>query len=263
MDIVFYVATHPDDALLFRGEFLYDDLHLPDVTVVHIVVSAGDAGEADGWWQGRELAAVAALRSTLSPDTLIEETVVVSSPAASHDIQRYGAPGFSCYCLRLPDGNINGAGFGSTGFRTLGKLRDGTIPSLPAVDGSTAYGGWDDLRGTLRAIVAEERQGMATPRPWVNLSDPDRMLNPGDHPDHYATADAINHFAAADSLNRAWWVSYDTQNRPENLDGRGLLNKRMLFYAYGYELQDRTGVPANDTEWTWWGARSYARTAIG
>lgn len=260
MDIVFYIATHADDALLFRGEVLYGDLHTPDVTVAHIVVSAGDAGRTDGWWQARELAAVASLRSTLSPGPLLDETVTVSLPAASHRILRYAAPGFVCYCLRLPDGNVDGGGFATTQFRTLGKLRDGVISSLPAVDGSANYEGWDDLRGTLRAIVALERRGMATARPWVNTSDPDRTLNPGDHPDHYAVADAVNDFAAVDGLNRAWWVSYDTRGRAANLAGRELLTKRMLFYSYGYDLQDRTGAPANDTEWGWWGDRSYART---
>ncbi|MDQ3151867.1 MAG: PIG-L family deacetylase [Actinomycetota bacterium] len=260
MDVVCYVAGHPDDALLFRGEVLYSDLHTPDATVVHIVVSAGDAGRTDGWWQAREQAAVAALRSTLSPDPVLEDTVVVSPQLRSHGIRRYRAPGFACYCLRLPDGNVDGAGFPATQRRTLGKLQTGQVASLPAVDGSTAYQGWSDLRDTLRALIARERQGMATLRPWVNTSDPSRALNPGDHPDHYATADAIDYFARADGLNRAWWVSYDTQQRAANLTGLGLLVKRMLFYSHGYDLQARTGTPANDTEWDWWGAKSYART---
>jgi hypothetical protein len=253
-DIVFYVSGHPDDALLFRGDALYTDLHSDGVKVVHVVTTAGDAGRTDGWWQAREQGSVDAFQATLSPNKILSGPVSVNG----HPVQRYTAPGWSCYFQRLPDGNLDNTGFPSTGGHTLGKLQSGAITTLPAVDGSTTYSGWASFTATLQAIFAKEREGMATTRPWVNAADYDRAASPGDHPDHYATADGLRSFVTS-GYNRAWWVSYDVQNRPANINGIELESKRYLFYYYGYAVQDRTGTAPNDTEWDWWGPKRYER----
>jgi hypothetical protein len=253
-DSVFYVATHADDALLFRGEGYFTDLHTPGTTTITIVPSAGDSGRTDGWWQAREAGCVESIVGALSPAPVIYGQVTVNG----HSITRYSAPGWVGYFLRLPDGNTNGAGFPSNGGRTLGKLQAGTIATLPAVDGSTTYSGWDDFVNTLRAIVQVNKG--TTVHPWINTSDHDPTGNPDDHPDHYAVATAVRDFAAADDLNRLWWVSYDTRNRPPNLSGYALDIKYFLFRLYGWMVFDATGTPPNDQEWAWWGPRSYGRT---
>lgn len=250
-DVVFYLAGHSDDALLFRGDGLYDDAHQPDVKIVHITMSAGDAGRTDGWWQTRERALHAALRATQSPGP----AQTVQAIVREHRIARTDGPGFSSWTLRLPDGNLDGDGFPSTGRRTLGKLASGSIGTLTAVDNSTVYTGWADLLATVRAICAAERADSSTSSPWINTSDFDRNTNLGDHPDHYATAAAVNAFAGGDGFRRAWWTSYEVRNRPSNLSGFTLASKRFLFDAYGWS----TGTSPNETEWSWWGARRYER----
>lgn len=259
MDVVYYVTGHQDDAFLFRGEVLYADLHRIDTKVVHVVTTAGDAGRTDGWWEAREHGALAGVMATLSPAHLSSSAVQVSTGSATHTISRYTCENSHSYFLRLPDGNTNNSGFPSTGQQTLSKLRDGEIGSLSAVDGSEVYTGWDDFRDTLRAILTLERGGATNPRPWINASDYDRAADPNDHPDHYATADALRMFAEADGYQRLWWVSYRTQELPPNLHGFALDTKRLLFYAYGYGIQRQIGEPPNDTEWAWWGAKSYSR----
>jgi hypothetical protein len=253
-DSVFYVAGHADDALFFRGEGYFTDLHTPGTTTITIVPSAGDSGRTDGWWQAREAGCVESIVGALSPETVAYGPITVNG----HPIARYSAPGWAAYFLRLPDGNVTGAGFDSTGGRTLGRLQAGTITTLPAVDGSTTYTGWDDVVDTLRAIVTDNRGTSANP--WINTSDPDPTLNPGDHPDHYAVASAVRAFAGEEGLNRLWWVSYDVQNRPANLSGYALDIKYFLFRLYGWMVFDATGTPPNDQEWAWWGPRSYGRT---
>jgi hypothetical protein len=148
-DTVFYVNAHADDALFFRGEGLYTDLHTPEVKTVHVLVTAGDAGRTDGWWETRETALLEATAGTLTPGPVTSARVTVNG----HRVQRYTAPTWVVYALRLPDGNLDGNGFPATGNRSLTKLRSGAIGSLPAVDGSTTYTGWADLVATLRAIV--------------------------------------------------------------------------------------------------------------
>lgn len=253
-EVVFFVSAHPDDALLFRGDALYSDLHTSKVTVVHVITTAGDAGRTDGWWQAREAGALEAFYATLSPNSVASSWVTVNG----RSLQRFSAPGWVSYFLRLPDGNVDNSGFPSTGRRTLAKLQSGAIPSLTALDGSATYNGWASFTGTLKAIFVKERQGMATVRPWVNASDYNRTANPHDHADHYATADALNSFVKT-GYNRAWWVSYDVENRPDNIQGFELESKRYLFYAHGYGIQDRIGEPPNGGEWDAWGAKRYER----
>jgi hypothetical protein len=255
-DVVFYVGAHTDDALLFRGEALFTDLHTPDVTTVHVVLTADDAGRTDGWWEAHEAACIESMAGTLTPVEPTSAQVTVNG----HSIQRYTGPTWALYALRLPDGNVNGEGFPSTDGRTLGKLQSGEISSLPAIDGSTAYDSWEDLVTTLREIVSSQQ---GTDRPWVNTSDHDRALSPDDHPDHYAVADAVSEFAAEDGLDRLWWVSYDIRDRPANLAGLAHDSKWFLFHLYGWKTDELIGTPPNEEEWGWWGARSYARTEEG
>lgn len=253
-DVVFYISGHPDDALLFRGDVLYSDLHIERVKVVHIITTAGDAGRTDGWWQAREQACVEAMKATLSPGEVVSGSAFING----RPIQLYTTSGWSCYFLRLPDGNIDNSGFPATGGRTLTKLQLRAIDTLPAVDGSTTYNSWESFTATLEAIFTKERQGIATPRPWVNAADYDRAANPGDHPDHYATAEALRSFITS-GYRRAWWKSYDVVNQPENISGFTLESKRFLFYSYGYAVQNRTGTPPDGNEWEWWGAKRYER----
>jgi hypothetical protein len=256
-DTVFYVNAHADDALFFRGEGLFTDMHTPDVKTVQVLVTAGDAGRTDGWWETRETACLEAMAGTLTPGAVTSARVTVNG----HRVQRHTAVTWVVYALRLPDGGLDGNGFPATGNRSLTKLRSGAIGSLPAVDGSTTDTGWADLVATLRAIVTAQRG--TTVRPWINAPDPDRAATPGDHPDHWATGEAVRDFAAAAGLNRLWWVSYDTKNRPANLTGYALDIKLFPIRLYGWATDDLMGVQPNAQEWTWWGDRSYAREETG
>jgi hypothetical protein len=90
-------------------------------------------------------------------------------------------------------------------------------------------------------------------RPWVNASDHDQTLNPDDHPDQYAVAEAVRAFAGTDDLDRLWWVFYDVSGRPANLAGFPYDIKWFLFRLYGWTTDERMGTPPNEEEWGWWG----------
>ncbi|GAA5166174.1 MULTISPECIES: PIG-L family deacetylase [Amycolatopsis] len=241
----FYFAAHADDALLFRGNQLFADEHTRGAQVVHVTTTGGDAGRTDGWWQAREQGLVDALNATAGDPPVTTETITLGGRA----LTRYRAANWFLYPLRLPDGGLDGQGFG---LGSLTMLRDGRLGALTPLDGSTPYQGWPAVVATLRAIVAGHRDSGETP--WLNVADPDPARNPGDHPDHYATAAAADAIADADRASAWFWTGYDTKNRPANLDGLALEAKRFLFAAYGW----RTGGP-DETEWGWWGPRDYGR----
>src|SRR5436305_5546939 len=146
--LAFYITAHEDDWELFRGELAYADSHSSADKIVFIHTTAGDGGLADGWWEAREMGAVAAVRSALDPAPL---TIHVQS-FTGHPLQRYVCGNPVIYCIRLPDGNAQGTGYPGTGFTSLSQLRDSN-KRIAAVDGSTDYATWIDFCGTLSAIV--------------------------------------------------------------------------------------------------------------
>ena len=104
-----------------------------------------------------------------------------------------------------------------TGFQSLKRLADGDNDTLAAVDGSTVYHGWNDLVGTLRAIIDFERGQARSVQ--LNVAELDPQINPGDHSDHLMTAKAAIAAASDSSCVRlVSYVDYASSKLPENLD---------------------------------------------
>src|SRR4030095_16960183 len=99
-----------------------------------------------------------------------------------HAIWRWVYQDTVSYFLRLPDGNMEGAGYENTGLQSLKRLHEGAIPAMTAIDGSTTYQGWADLRDVLRKLIDRERGQAANV--WINIPDTDINHNIGDHSDH-------------------------------------------------------------------------------
>src|SRR2546422_11650188 len=100
--------------------------------------------------------------------------------------------------MRLPDGNTDGLGFSSTGFQSLAKLRDGSISSIAAVDGSATYGSWQGLELTIGANVTTYTMDDATKTigcPGFNRArqsfEGQNCKGGADHWDYLARADTV------------------------------------------------------------------------
>jgi hypothetical protein len=133
-----------------------------------------------------------------------------------HPIQRVSYRNTVAYFLRVPDGSPEGTGYADTGWQSLKRLADGQIDALTAIDGTTAYRGWQDLVATLRSIIDFERS--FAPSVQLNVPEADPIRNPDDHSDHYMTAKAA--LDAAEGLTgarRLHYVGYASAKRPENL----------------------------------------------
>jgi len=272
--LAFYVSAHQDDWQLFRGQQAYTDLASSAKKVVFIYMTAGDAGQTNGFWEAREQGALAAVRESL-PDAPM--TISIAG-FKGHPILRYTCRNSVSYFFRLPDGNIHGNGFLAYHNQSLSQLRDSGKP-MTAVDGSTTYNSWQDLWQTLKAVIDSEAAGVqpqfftpivnAADYNSVDLSDPDckphseGKCDPCEHPDHKATGDALRNFVS-EKYDRVWWVSYDTKHRPVNLSGLEYEHKKELFFAYGKAVLRETtlnGAPVKPLtgEWEAWGERNYFR----
>jgi len=271
--LTFFVGGHQDDWQLFRGNAAAADLAAPGTRVVFVYATAGDAGRTDGWWEARERGALESVRALRGPAPITLAVVERNG----HPIVRYSMRNSESYFLRLPDGRWRaGDGYPSTGHESLSQLRDLGKP-VSAVDGSTTYTSWEDFWQTLGAILEHERSRVPeAEHPWVHAPDyagddnasptcdADSSCNPCDHPDHTAVADALREFAGG-IYNRSWWVGYDTQNRPENLDGAAFTHKGAAFFGYAEGVAEETArsgrIRRPDlSEWRAWGARDYVRT---
>lgn len=261
----FYISSHPDDWIFFRGEVAYCDLR--SLPVVLVLTNAGNADCTDGWWELRERAALAALGEATPQVPPEQETVTVEGAEGNqHPIVKYsiGTGGTGMYCMRLPDDwqeNTN----------TLSHLRDwkkGTL-QLEAVDHSTTYSSWDDFCATLRRIVETEVGAQSKRRMWINapLYVSDGFINRGDHFDHTAAGKAVESFGSSLS-NLAWWWGYVIREYPEcGLNPADESVKRALFKAY----RDVVGQGTRDSaqwvnlipdEWKMWGSKSYSQLAV-
>jgi hypothetical protein len=256
--VAFYITAHQDDWQLFRGEVAYADVKKSSSKVVFIHTTAGDAGLTNGWWEAREQGAIAAVRSALPPQPVTTHVQTFNG----HPVQRYVCANTVIYFMRLPDGNGYGTGYPSNHYQSLTKLRDGGM-ALAAVDGSTTYSTWSDFCATLAALVVLEREEIPQDHPWIHAVDYCATINPDDHPDHKATADAVRSFAAP-KFNRAWFHTYCISRREANLRSQDYDAKKCTWDAYSNEALRITtlgGYPVEPcfNEWDAWGGRSYCR----
>lgn len=221
--VAFYFGAHEDDWQLFMNPNAYTDVHKPSTKVVFVYLTAGDAGLGLGkgnrshpYYLARENGAKLSVQ--FMADAERQPGIPVQSAAllSGHPISKWVYGHTVSYFLRLPDGNPQGTGYSATGHQSLKRLRDGAISRITAIDSSTSYQGWDDLKATLRALIDYERGGAATV--WVNLSDPDTKKNIGDHEDHLHTARGVlDAIADLPCINKAFYMDYITASMPENM----------------------------------------------
>lgn len=271
----FYVAAHPDDAQLFRGDQMADDVKYSYVRLIQVVVTAGNSDRYTNWWQSREWGAVASLEKILGwPAPTVPAGCRLLSGWVNingHDILRYqlvnAQNSIRCvlYCMRLPDGGPYGKGYPNDNGPSLAKLAQGAISSITTIDRRATYYGIGDVTWTLKQILINER--LATNpniHPWLNANEYDGMtidkaLPRFDHSDHRTVGNMLKSFAQHDGFNRAWWISY-SNGYGQTIGQPGLSDKYAMFQAY---VDDMTRslqwfaaqTPPSGENWQWSGTR--------
>ena len=130
--------------------------------------------------------------------------------------------------LRLPDGNLDGSGFASTGYESLDKLWRDSISTIDTIDGSSSY--------TKAALISTLAGLMSSFQPdQVNTQDYVGSYGDGDHSDHHTTAYlvqvALQEYATPYSFTG--YEDYSTSSRAANVTGNDLTIKQNAFYTYG------------------------------
>ncbi len=224
--VSFYFAAHEDDWQLFMNPSAFQDVTEGAAKTVFVHVTAGDAGLGVGTadrkyplYLARENGAEQAVRFMADADSAPTEPAASTMSFNGHPIYRVSYRRTVSYFLRVADGSPAGAGYAHTGFQSLKLLADGSNTTLAAVDGTTAYHGWNDLTKTLRAIIDYER-GQAK-LVQINIAELDPAINPEDHSDHLMTAKAaIDATRGLSCVRRVSYVDYASAQLPENLDAQ-------------------------------------------
>jgi len=206
---------------------------------VFIYLTAGDDGRDSVYWQTRERAA---LRSTrFAAGVSVTEPLVCSVvQIRDHSIRKCNLGNTESYFLRLPDGKRDGKGFARYGYQSLRKLRSNPSSEMRAIDASTTYRGWADLKATVGAIT-DLKSAIVT----IHTSDPSIARNPHDHFDHRMAGLLVADLRKQHQLGAMYYVGYALATRAANRSAAQTQAKTVLLLAYDREM---TAVNKN------WGA---------
>jgi hypothetical protein len=267
--VAFYFAAHEDDWQLFMNPNAYHDVQTFSTKVVFVYLTAGDdgvglgnAGRSQPYYLARENGAKAS--EMFMADAYNSPVIPTDSVAfiAGHAIKRWLYRDTVSYFLRLPDGDMEGAGYQNTGLQSLKRLHEGAIPAMTAIDGSATYQGWADLSDMLRKLIDLER-GQPT-NVWVNIPDTDIKKNMGDHSDHQHMAQGVlEAIADLPCINKAFYLDYVTAKLDENMSTQDREIKAGTFAAVAVGLTALDHQSNWDSKHRFLLSRHYVRAAPG
>lgn len=223
------IWAHPDDDLIFGNPTISDAIAAGQC-VRTVFLTAGDAGKGIGYAHSRELGILRAYNDMRGAGGLWDSTVLtLDSGLRVERLTPQGDGRISILFVRLPDGNITGGGFDSTGHATLSALLDGATASLAPVDGGPAVD-----RAHLSASLTELAAALHPTRTLTHVPRGSAYAL-GDHPDHSAVGtwvrETIGHNPAAAPGIR-YFIGYPSKDLPQTLDGAVLDAKVETYRIY-------------------------------
>jgi LmbE family N-acetylglucosaminyl deacetylase len=236
------IVAHEDDDILFMNPDLVNIIKAGDC-VRTIYVTAGNAGvSGDFYWLSREEGAEAAYSYMLGSNAvwiqrIVElapnEYITVANPKANAKI--------SLIFMHLPDGDLKGQGFSSSGYQSLAKLRNGTIKVISSVDNQSSYTSSQLINALSTLMNVYQASGINTQAGLAGTQYPD-------HSDHltvnWFVKQAYAQFETQKYANQViipikYYIGYPIHQFPANVSGADLQEKAAIFLAYAqYDSHD-------------------------
>ncbi len=228
------IVAHEDDDLLFMNPGLQTDIS-EGKCVRTIYLTAGDAGANQFYWLSREQGSEAAYNHMIGADAIwIHRTVKLHDKQYITVANPRGNPRVSLIFFRLPDGNLQGNGFGGYGHESIQKLYDGAIPAVQSI-----YNGSLFTKESLTSSLTELLQLYAP----TEIHTQSTVNSPPlfDHSDHAAISrfadDAYSRYIAgpssvAETATIRHYAGYSVRTLPENVSGEALHRKTETFLRY-------------------------------
>ena len=258
-----FVSPHPDDWQLFMNPNAYKQLSSSDQKVIFLHVTAGDAGLGSGnpYYLSREEGSIRAIRFmtyTLSGEYGSPMTSTIVN-VNGHSILKKSHNNAVAYFLRLPDGNVNGAGYAIHNYQSLKRLYKGLVTTISAIDGSTTYNSLNDLETTLLQII--QLESTASGNIQFNLADTVISINPGDHTDHIYSSTILQEVAnLVGKVTLNLYQEYVTANEPQNVFGDDYLINTGTWGITVSGLTDEGSLSTWESIHNVWVGKQYFRT---
>ena len=251
-------VAHEDDSILFLSPDMTKDI-ASGRCVETIFLTAGDDGLNSTYWTSREKGVEAAYAEIAG---VANQWTVGDAGIAGHPIPRLtlvGKPTVTLAFMRLPDGNVDGSGFPSTGNVSLQGLWQGTISSLTTVDSSSSYTK-TDLINTLSTLI------QAAGADKVLTQDFTGVYKDGDHSDHHSTGYFTQAAGELDPTPHTLvgYVDYGTASMAANLSDTDTAAKQAAWFAYApFDMEAcQTPTACAGTEYALWWAREYVAATV-
>jgi LmbE family N-acetylglucosaminyl deacetylase len=242
---VLNVVAHEDDDLLFMSPPLLQFIGRGD-SITTLFLTAGDDGLDAAYWQGREEGAKAAYASMIGGAVSWTETTAMPGTGAAGPATATASRGsVGLIFVRLPDGNVDGSGFPSTGQVSLKKLLAGDITTMTTVDGVRSYSP-AELRATIAGVVTEVAPDLVMLQDFIHA---DAGPAWSDHADHLAGS-VFAFWAVAQAGVHAVvtaWEGYQAgSSEAPNISNASLLSAKQATFAAYYAHDDMVVPTAAD-----------------
>jgi len=227
-------VAHEDDDLLFTNPDLQTSINAGNC-IRTVYLTAGDGGNGAYFWLGRESGSEAAYSyMTNSSNDWVQRIVELNAHEFVTVASPSGNPKISLIFMHLPDGNLKGQGFASTGFESLAKLEAGQIKTVKSVDGQSYY----SLSNLSNALVSLMHTYLPadihTQANYVSKTYPD-------HSDHIAVGNIVRMAASAYDLQQygnqikvpiQYYIGYPVHGMGVNVSGANLTQKEKTWFNY-------------------------------
>lgn len=216
------IVAHEDDSLIFQNPDLIKAIEAGNCSMT-VFLTAGDAGLPLTYTIDRENGAKAAYAYMAGkPNVWVESSAGIPGKAAS--MWTLSGTDIRLVFLRLPDGAVDGTGFGKGSIEQLWR---GTVASLTTVDSAAAY-----TRGDLVSALVALMNSYQPSR--INTQDFSGVFGGEDHSDHFATGffarEASHAYTAEHQI--FGYRGYATAHMPENVSEPWRSRKIDTFFTY-------------------------------
>lgn len=221
--------AHYDDDLIFANPTLTRAMRAGEC-VRTVFVTAGDAGRGLDYANHRETGIMRAYNVMRGEKLMWDEhSTTLNTGLHVTTMTPKGTTNVSVTFVRLPDGNLQGQGFGSTGDESLAKLYDGSLAALHQID-SGASVSLEQLVGSIAELINTYR-----PTTIITLVPSTSTYSQDDHSDHSTVGDIVrttakNAGVPTDAMRYA--RGYNSGGLPANVSGEDLNIKIDAFIIY-------------------------------
>jgi LmbE family N-acetylglucosaminyl deacetylase len=228
------IVAHQDDDLLFMNPDIIHDIKAGRC-VRTIYITAGDAGSGEYYWLRREQGSEAAYSQMSGASTVwVQRIVKLSNNSYITVANPRGDTTISLIFMHLPDGNINGNGFATSGHESLQRLESGSISLMHTVDNQSVYSSSQLIAALTDLLYTYNPTDIRTQASAVSKQYPD-------HSDHMAVGRYVrNAYAQYEkkqfdnqiTIPLSFYIGYPVHGMPANVPDGDLQAKEAVFLAY-------------------------------